>query len=60
MKFILGSGELNGKMVDLGLLKTSVRDAFLISSTCGFSNPVGPYPNPFPTPAQQALLVNLK
>ena len=46
---IVGSAALNGKMLDLGLLKISLGGVFV-----GGSNPVGHCPNPVPNPAGQS------
>ena len=43
---IIGSGDLNGKMLDLGLLKISSGGVFLYLAPPGGSNHAGPYHNP--------------
>ena len=48
-----GSGALNCKMQDLGLLKISFEGVFSYFRTCGRSKHVGHYPDPFPNPAGQ-------
>ena len=53
--FFIGSGALPGKMIELGLMKISLRNVFfLFLAPADSSNPVGPNPNHFPNPAGQS------
>ena len=59
---LLGSGALNCKMLDLGLLKISLGDDFffIFLAPAGSSNTAKCYPSPFLNPAGQSYnLLNL-